>query len=72
MDMCVSTVKMLRELCLLLWERWEPLRGFCFLFYGCAAWGILFPRPGIKPVPPAMEAWSPNHGTARKSSVPGF
>ena len=31
------------------------------------ACGILVPRPGIKPVPPAMEAQSPNHWTARGS-----
>ena len=23
-------------------------------------WGILVPRPGIEPVPPALEAWSLN------------
>ena len=29
------------------------------------ACGILVPRPGFKPGPPAVEAWSPNHWTAR-------
>ena len=36
----------------------------------CAACGILFPRPGIKPVPPELEAQSLNHWTARE--VPKF
>ena len=31
-----------------------------------AACGILVPRPGIEPGPPAVEAWSPNHWTARE------
>ena len=43
--------------------------GF-FLFYRfwprCAACGILVPRTGIEPVPPAVEAWSLNHWTARE------
>ena len=30
------------------------------------ACGILVPRPGIKPAPPAVEARSPNHWTARE------
>ena len=28
---------------------------------------ILVPQPGIKPVPPEVEAWSLNHQTARKA-----
>ena len=28
--------------------------------------GILVARPGIEPVPPVVEAWSPNHWTARE------
>ena len=30
---------------------------FCFMFclFGCQAWGILDPQPGIEPVPPALE-----------------
>ena len=28
--------------------------------------GILDPQPGIKPMPPALEAWRPNHRTARE------
>ena len=30
------------------------------------AYKILIPRPGIKPAPPALEAWSLNHWTARE------
>ena len=30
------------------------------------ACGILVPQPGIRPVPPAMKVWSPNHGTTRE------
>ena len=30
------------------------------------ACGILVPRPGIKPTPPTVEAWSLNHWTARE------
>ena len=30
------------------------------------ACGILVPRPGIEPVPPMVEAQSPNHWTDRK------
>ena len=36
------------------------------LFFGSAAHGILVLQPGIKPVPPALEARSVNHWTARK------
>ena len=34
-----------------------------------AAYGILVPRPGIKPVPPAVEVWSLNHQTAREAPM---
>ena len=30
------------------------------------ACGALVPRPGIEPVPPAVEAQSPNHWTTRE------
>ena len=40
-----------------------------YLFFGHAAFGILVPRPGIEPVPPALEAWSLNHWTAREVPV---
>ena len=34
------------------------------LFWPChTACGILVPQPGIKPMPPAVEAWSRNHWT---------
>ena len=45
------------------------VQGFlCFLFFWPrqAACGILVPRPGIKPVPPALGARSLNHWTARE------
>ena len=35
-----------------------------FLSFGRAACGILIPRPGIEPMPPAVEVHSPNHWTA--------
>ena len=38
-------------------------------FFGCVACGILVPRPGIEPVPPAVEAWSPNHWTVREFPI---
>ena len=31
--------------------------------------GILVPQPGIKPVLPALEAWSLNHWTFRGAPV---
>ena len=40
----------------------EFLSSFFSLFWlHHAARGILVPRPGIEPVPPAVEAWSRNH-----------
>ena len=33
------------------------------------ACGILVPQPGIEPVPPAVESWSPNHWTARELPI---
>ena len=47
-------------------------KGWCpffFLWPHCATCGILVPRPGIEPAPPAVEAHSLNHWTARE--VPG-
>ena len=32
-----------------------------FFWLCLTACGILVPQPGIDPVPPAVEAWSPNH-----------
>ena len=37
-----------------------------FFFFGGVAFGILIPRPGIKPMPPAVEARSLNHWTTRE------
>ena len=38
------------------------------IFWLCfVACGILVPRPGTKPTPPAIETWSLNHGTPGKS-----
>ena len=42
---------------------------FLFLFFflpHCTACRILVPRPGIEPVPSAVEAWSLNHWTTRE------
>ena len=39
------------------------------LLFGRATRGIVVPRPGIEPVSPAMEGWSPNHWTAREFLV---
>ena len=42
--------------------------GFVLFFFWPqhVACRILVPQPGIEPMPPAMEAWSPNHWTARE------
>ena len=40
--------------------------NFFFFFFGSGVCRILVPWPGIKPVPPAAEAWSLNHWTARE------
>ena len=42
---------------------------FCvmFWFFGCEACGILVPRPGIKPVPPALQGEILTTGLLRKS-----
>ena len=37
-----------------------------FIWLRCAACGTLVPQPGVKPVPPAVEAWSLNHWTTRE------
>ena len=52
-------------MCLLIWL--VPLFFFSFSVFGChMACGILVPQPGTEPVFPAVEAWSPNHWTARE------
>ena len=49
-----------------------PRTGSVFLFVFLIVWpcrmacGILVPRPGIEPMPPALEAWSLNHWTTRE------
>ena len=40
--------------------------NFYFFWSCCVACGTLVPRPGIKPVPLALGAWSLNHWTARE------
>ena len=39
---------------------------FFFYWLYCMACRILTPYPGIKPMPPEVEAWSLNHWTARE------
>ena len=39
---------------------------FCFWLHHVAC-GILFPRPGIEPSPPAVEVQSLNHWIAREA-----
>ena len=43
----------------------------CFIFFNfyflAVPCGILVTQAGIEPVPPALEAWSLNHWTAKKS-----
>ena len=34
---------------------------YVFIYFGFKEYGILVPQPGIKLVPPALEAWSLNH-----------
>ena len=41
-----------------------------FFWPRLVAYGILVPRPGIKPVPPALEAQSLNHWATRE--VPDY
>ena len=42
---------------------------FLFLAMPYTACEILVPQPGIKPMPPAVEAWSLNHWTTREVPV---
>ena len=42
------------------------LSFFFFFWPSLVACGILVPRPGIKPVPPAVEVWSLHHWTSRE------
>ena len=57
-----------------LWPHPKDRRHWTFFFFFSfwprqAACGNLVPQPGIEPMPPAAEAWSLNHWTARE--VPG-
>ena len=36
------------------------------IFFGRTTRPAELPGPGIEPVPPALEVWSINHGTARE------
>ena len=47
-------------------------RMFFVFWLRCMACGILVPRPGIKPVSPALEAWSFNHWTTREVPRPNL
>ena len=50
-----------------LWHLYKNYFNF-FYFWSCyMACGILVPHSGIKPVPPALEAWSLNHWITRKA-----
>ena len=40
---------------------------FFFFFFGCTAYGLLLPLPGIEPGPSAVRVPSPNHWIARES-----
>ena len=42
---------------------------FFFFWLCCVACRILAPRPGLEPTPPALEARSLNHWTAREVQV---
>ena len=40
---------------------------YLFIYLFChVSCGILVPRPGVQPAPPAVEAWSLNHWTTRE------
>ena len=41
-----------------------PTTIFCFVWSSLVAFGILVPQLGVKPMPPAVKAWSPNHWMA--------
>ena len=38
----------------------------CIFFFFWSHCGILVPRSWIKPVPPVVEVWNPNHWTTRE------
>ena len=51
-------------------SRVEEASSLVILWLHCKAYGVLVPRSGFEPMPPAVEAQSPNHRTARE--VPGL
>ena len=58
----------------LLWNHF-PLFFLIFFFFGCSPRGILFPQPGIKPMPPAVEAveaWSLNQQIPKEAPLITF
>ena len=55
----------------------SPIFGlFCLFVFNflphCEACGISVPPPGIEPVPPGTEAWSPNRWTTREFPITYF
>ena len=51
----------------LYWICYNVISGFCFVFLGQEAYGILIPQPGIKPTPPALEGEGLTPGSPGKS-----
>ena len=62
MELMRETVLEGRKLLISLYYTYIPVTVSVglFFFFGlhCMACGILVPKPGIKPMPPALEAWS--------------
>ena len=59
------------HLCCSLCHNFLPFPLPCF-WPRCPACGILVPRPGIEPMPPALEAQKLNHWTAREVPTISF
>ena len=47
-------------------ELWLYAKTIKLTLFGCRTWGISVPRPGIEPMPSALEAWSLNHWPAKE------
>ena len=47
-------------------ELWLYTKIIKLTLAGCRTWGISVPRPGIEPMPLALEAWNLNHWMARE------
>ena len=47
-------------------NRTHAFKKFIYFWPHCTACGILVPSPGMEPMPPAVEARSLNHWTARE------